>query len=160
MASPTTVARVAPTGKKVKEGQGASIAFSRRPGINFWEVTIKPPGQDGGEAVEQTSQLNTTYQQFAARVLSKSTECTVNASYDPDAVNEIKNYLLNATSGSFTIHFPDGSTLDVWGYLQKYEFEDFKMGEQPRITLTIMPTNTDPSTGAEAGPVLTSVSGT
>jgi hypothetical protein len=159
MAAPATTARGTPAGIKLKEGQGNSIAFSRRPTVSFWEVTIKPSGIDGGDGVEQTTQLNVAWHTMAPRILKTLTPCTVNAAYDPNVYNDILTYLVNQ-EGSVTIRFTDGSTLDFFGYLQKFEPEDLKEGEQPRASITIVPTNFDPANRVEAAPVLTSVSGT
>jgi hypothetical protein len=161
MAAPPTTARGTPAGIKLKEGQGNSVAFSRRPTVSFWEVTFKPPGIDGGDPVEQTTQLNVAWHTMAPRVLKKLTECTGSAAYDPNVYNDILTYLINQ-EGGVTVHWYDGSTLDFWGYLAKFEPEELREGEQPRASFTIVPTNVDPSTSGrpEAAPVLTSVAGT
>lgn len=159
MAAPATTVRGTPAGIKLKEGQGITIAFSRRATVSFWEVTIKPPGIDGGDAVEQTTQLNTTWHTTAPRVLKTLTEATVNAAYDPNVYNDILTYLINQ-EGSVTVKFEDGSTLDFYGYLRTFEPEEHKEGEQPRASIAITPTNFDNVNKVEAAPVLTSVTGT
>ena len=159
MAAPATTVRGTPAGRKLKEGQNNSVAFSRRPTVSFWEVTFKPPGIDGGDAVEQTTQLNTAWHTMAPRVLKTLTECTGSAAYDPNVYNDILTYLINQ-EGSVTIRWYDGSTLDFYGYLKAFEPDDLSEGEQPRATFTIVPTNYDSVNNVEQGPVLTSVSGT
>lgn len=159
MAAPATTARNTPSGIKLKEGQGAQLMFARRPTIGLWPVTIKPPGIDGGDAVEQTTQLNTGYETKAARILKTLTDSTMTCAYDPKTYSDIVEYLINA-EGACTLHFPDGSTLDWYGYLQKFEPEELQKGEQPRAQVTIVATNFDPVNKTEAAPVLTEVAGT
>ncbi len=80
------------------------------------------------------------------------------AAYDPVVYTDILA-LINAPGG-VTVHFPDGSTLDFYGYIKKFEPAALKEGEQPEATVTIVPTNYDPANHVEASPVLTSVTGT
>lgn len=158
MAAPATTARVAPTGIKLDDGFSSVIAFARDPNINFWEKTVQPPGIDGGDAVETTTMHNTLWRTFNARSLQTLTEHSVSAAYDPILWTQIQT-LINHND-SITVHFPDGSTLDFFGYLRTFEPADMEEGTQPEASITIQPTNYDPVNHVEAAPVLTEVSGT
>lgn len=158
MAAPTTSARIAPTGIKLDDGFSTTISFARKTNINLWEKTVKPPGLDGGEKIEQTTMLNIAYRTFTARALKTVTDCTFNAQYDPGVYTDILA-LINL-EGSVTIHFPDGSTYDFYGYLGKFEPAELQEGSPPMAACTIFPTNYDPTNKVEAAPVLTSVTGT
>ncbi len=157
MAPPTT-ARQTPSGIKMDDGFSTKIAFAADPDISFWEKTVQPPGIDGGDAVETSTMHNEEWRTMSPRQLKTLTDSSVTAAYDPNLYNSILN-LINVET-AVTVHFPDGSTLDFYGYLQKFEPSDNSEGEQPEATITIVPTNQVPSTGAEASPVLTSVAGT
>lgn len=158
MGTPSTTARTTPPGIVLEDGFSATIAFERDPDVNFWEKTVSPPGIDGGDAIATTTMHNTLWRTMAARSLQTLTEMTTKVAYDPVVYSEI--LALVNQPGSITVHFPDGSTLDFFGYLRLFEPDDLTEGEQPEATVTITPTNTDPSDSTEAAPVLTEVSGT
>lgn len=159
MAAPANTARTTPAGRKLDEGFPTKIAFSRLPGASFWEKTVQPPGVDGGEPVDITTMHNVAWRTRNPRVLVDLMPHTVKAAYDPNWYNQIVNTLINA-KGSVTVRFPDGSTLDYFGYLQKIEPDQIEEGKQPEATLTIVPTNWDYVNNVESPPVLTSVAGT
>lgn len=155
---PTTTPRVTPTGIKIDDGHSTKIAFSRNPDINFWEKTVTPPGIDGGDAIDTTTMHNVTWRTFSPRKLKTLTEMKTEVQYDPIAYDELRD-LINVED-SITVTFPDGSTLSFFGYLKSFEPGELSEGEPPMATITIQPTNQDPTTGAEAAPVLVSVAGT
>lgn len=159
MAAPATTVRGTPAGRKLDEGFSTKIAFSRLATVSFWEKTVQPPGVDGGEPVETTTMHNLVWHTQNPRVLLTLTPHTTKVAYDPNVYNQIVNTLVNA-KGSVTVRYPDGSTLDYFGYLQKFEPDQIEEGKQPEATITIVPTNFDPVNNVEAAPVLTSVAGT
>lgn len=158
MGTPTTTARVDPTGIRLKNGYQTLIAFERNSSINFWEVTIQPPSMDGGDAVDITTMHNDIYTTMTSGTLITLGEFNCTGAYDPSLYTDILD-LLNQ-EGSVTIHFPDGSTLDFFGYLKSFEPDELSRDEMPSASFTVVPTNTDPSDCTEAAPVLTSVTGT
>ena len=159
MAAPATTVRGTPTGRKLDEGFSTKIAFSRLPTVSFWEKTVQPPGADGGEPVETTTMHNLAWRTMNPRVLVTLSPHTTKVAYDPNVYNQIVNTLINA-KGAVTVKFSDGSTLDYFGYLQKFEPDQIEEGKQPEATITIVPTNFDYANNVESSPVLTSVAGT
>lgn len=159
MAAPTTTARATPAGIKMDDGFSTVIAFSRDVDVSFWEKTVTPPGIDGGDAIETTTMHNDIWRTMAPRRLKTLTDASITVAYDPAVFTQILDNLINQ-EGSITIHFPDGSTLDFYGYLKTFEPGENTEGEQPEATITIVPTNQDPTTGSEEPPILTSVAGT
>lgn len=160
MTAPVTTTRQTPGGIKLKDGYSTKIAFENDPDVEFWEKTVQPPGLDGGDEIPQTTMHNTTVRTFAPRSLYTLTNTTTTVAYDPNSINSIKNNLLNQ-EGSITVHFPDGSTLDFYGYLKSFTPSDHTEGEQPEAEIVIVATNTDPDNNfTEEVPVLTEVSGT
>ena len=126
--------------------------------ISLWEVEVTPPGIDGGEPVNTTTMHNITYETFSPQTLATMTAMTFTAAYDPDCYDEIIAILND--EGSVTVEFPDGSDLDFYGYLQKFEPQNATRGNMPLATVTIQPTNYDYSNNLEVGPVMTEVVGT
>jgi hypothetical protein len=157
MAAPTTTTRQTPSGIRLKDGYSTKIAFKRDPDVSLWEVSVKPPGIDGGDAIETTTMHNADWRTMAARQLQTLTDATTTAAYDPNIYTNVLQ-LININD-EITVHFPDGSTLAFWGFLRSFEPGDNAEGTMPTATVTITPTNMDNS-GAEQAPVLTSVSGT
>lgn len=159
MAAPATTARTEPTGIKLENGYKTTIAFSNDPDVNFWEKTVQPPGWDGGDAIDTTTMHNDNLRTMAARALATLTESSLTVAYDPVVYNNIYDNLLN-NNGSITVHFPDGSTLDFYGYLRTFEPQEMEEGAQPEANITIQPTNLDPANNVEEAPVMTEVAGT
>jgi len=158
MAAPANTVRGTPAGIKLKDGFPTTIAFAANSTVSFWEKEVTPPGLDGGEKVPQSTMLNTALRTFASRGLYELSDVSVKAAYDPNVYNQIIS-LIN-TEGSITIKWKDGSTIDFFGYLQKFTPDNVVDGTQPEASITIVCTNWDPVNKVEAAPVLTSVSGT
>lgn len=160
MASPSTTARQTPVGIAYSDPYPTTIALSVDPDISFFEKSVTPPSIDGGDPVNTTTMHNTLWKTRRARTLIDLTEFTLVASYDERAFSQIWA-IVNNDNGSVTIHFPDGATLDFWGYLRVFApSENAEGGDQPSATITITPTNYDVANQVEAGPVLTEVAGT
>lgn len=158
MAAPSTTTRVAPNGVKLDDGFSTTIAFALDPDIAFFEKSVQPPGIDGGDAIETTTMHNTAWRTMSSRQLKTLTEISTTVAYDPAVYTQILS-LINQ-EGSITIEFPDGSTLDFYGYLKSFEPSELQEGEQPEASISIVPTNWDPVNCVEAAPVLTSATGT
>jgi len=159
MAAPATTTRATPSGRYLPDGFSTKIAFSRDSDFSIWETSVPAPGLDGGDAIDTTSMHNTTFRTMRSRKLYTLSELSVTGFFDPNFYNDAINNLLNQ-EGSVTISFPDGSTLDFFGYLRSMEVNDLVEGEVPSCTITIQPTNFDVANNVEANPVLTEVAGT
>lgn len=158
MAAPATTARSAPVGRYLQDGHSTKIAFAADPDISLWEITVKPPGIDSGDAIDITTMHNTTWRTMASRALKTLTESTLTFAIDPDVYNQANAII--GVEGAMTAHYPDGSTLDFYGFLKNIDPAEHKEGEMPVYSGTITPTNYDPVNRVEAAPVLTSVAGT
>lgn len=155
---PPTTARSNPAGIRLHDGYKCVIAFERDPDVSLWEMEVTPPGIDGGDAINTTTMHNTTYTTKAPQSLVDVTDGATKYAYDPSVYTQLLA-LINQPGG-ITYHFPDGSTYDVYGYLKDFKKDPLVRGQMPTGTGTIIHTNTNPSTGAEEAPVLTSVAGT
>ena len=158
MAAPVATLRQDPTGIKLDDGYRTLVTFATDPDICFWEKEVTPPGLDGGDAVETFTMHNDRWRTMAPRALITMTEFELTCAYDP-AIYTAALALVNVKT-TVTVQFPDGSTLAFYGYLRTFEPDALSEGEQPEATITVQPTNADPQTGAEEGPVLVSVAGT
>lgn len=158
MAAPADTTRVTPVGIMLEDGFSSKIAFERDPNISLWEKSMKPPGADGGDSIEQTTMHNLVYRTMASRALITLTESTGKCAYDPQVYDQI--IALINREGAITQHFSDGSKLSYFGFLKSFEPDELQEGTQPEASFTITPTNRDPITKVEQGPVVTSVAGT
>jgi hypothetical protein len=158
MASPVITNRVTPTGYKMPDGYRSLITWAKKPNIQFWEREVKPPGIDGKEAIDTTTMHNITWRTYAARHLKTLTESSFMAALDPDVMNDIWSLVNN--EDSVTMTYPSNDQMAFFGFLQKVDFENFKEGEFPGITVTLTPTNWDPVGFVEAAPVFQSAAGT
>jgi hypothetical protein len=158
-AAPSPTVRQSPGGRKLKDGYSAKITLSRDPDISFWEKTVKPPGVDGGDSIDETTMHNEDWRTAAPRALKTLTEMTTSAAYDPNIYSQIVEQI--NIEQTITVRFADGSTLAFYGFVRTFEPDDLEEGTQPTATITITPTNSDASNSdVEAGPALASVSGT
>jgi hypothetical protein len=157
MAAPVAVARQTPAGIMLREGFHSKITFTRFPAVSFWEKTVDPPGYEGGEPIDQTTQFNAAFRTRWPRTLIDVTPISIpDAAYDPNVYNQM--ILMINVNDTVTIAFQDGSTIAFYGYLRSFNPNPTREGEQPTCSITIVPTNVD-SSFAEQAPVVVSVAG-
>lgn len=150
MPAPTPTARTTPTGSRLDDGYQTLITFATEPAVKLWEKTVTPPGIDGGDPIDTTTQHNEEWKTQDAPGLKMMTGSSFTAAYDPAVFDDIVA-LINVHT-TITITFPDGSTLAFFGWLRSFEPDGMSEGEQPEATVNIEAANQD-ATGAEQAPV-------
>ena len=150
--------RPTPDGIPLGDGYSTKITIADDTDISFWEKAVTPPGLDGGDEIDLTTMHNTSYRTFGSRALATMTEMSCTALYDPDVYDEILAIINVETT--ITVFFPDGSTLAFYGFLKRFEPGELVEGTPPECTITIQPTNQDPTSRAEESAVMTEASGT
>lgn len=158
MAAPTPATRSTPSGRPLGDGHQTLVAFTSDQNIEFWEQEVTPPGLDAGDALVITTMHNTRWRTKHAPALVDMTDMTIMVAYDPVLYTAILALL--GVNTTVTVHFPDHSSLAFYGYLKSFEPDALKENEQPKATITVVPTNADPTTCAEEGPVYTDGPGT
>lgn len=159
MAAPTVTALGVPAANKLRDGFSTRVTFSVDPTIEMYIKSVQPPAVDGGDMIDSTNMHNTTWRTGSPRSLATLTQATAKVAWNPISYQSVINSVLNKT-GSVTYRFPDGSTLAVWAYLQKFEPSELTEGTEPEATITINHTNWDPNNHVEAGPAFTAGGGT
>lgn len=153
MVAPVATVRTTPTAKKMDDGFKSLIAIASNPAIEFWEETVTPPGLDGGDAIDTMTMHSTRWRTKAPRKLITMGDVKATVEWNPSLYTSILA-LINKKD-TFTILFPDGSTLAFYAFLRLFEPGDLSEGNKPTATITLTPTNADPITGAEEAPVYT-----
>jgi hypothetical protein len=152
MPAPTpAVTPHAPAGIKMEEGHPTIVTISANTTVSFWEVSVKPPGIDGGDAIDTSTMQNLAWRTFAARVLKTLTEASVTAQYNVAGIQQI--LAITNQPATVTIHFPGGAKMAFYGYLRTWDPADINEGDPPTSTIAIQPTNRDPVDGSEQAPV-------
>lgn len=147
-----------PTGYMLEHGFRALITFEINPSISLWEKTLKPPGLDGGDAIDVTTMHNTLWRTSAPRKLITATDITGTAAYAPEVLEQVKTILNVPTMISFL--FSDGDYWDMPGFLRIFDPQEISEGAQPEASFTITPTNRHPVTKEELGPTWSGTTGT
>lgn len=158
MAAPTASTRLDPTGIKMEDGYRTLVTFATDRDVRLWERSITPPGLEGGEPIDTTTMHNDVWRSMAPRHLKSMTEFQMECGYDPKCYDELRD-LINVET-TVTVLFPDTSTLAFYGFLRNFQPNALEEGSFPTATVTVVPTNADPTTGAEEAPVLTSAEST
>jgi hypothetical protein len=136
----------------LNDGYQTLIDFADFPSVNFKEKEVTPPGVIGGGPNDTTTMRNETWRTQQPKFLKSLGESGCVVAYDPqfleDAVDMVNvNQLI-------TITFPDGSTYAFWGWLDEFQPNAHKEGEQPTANVKILPSNQD-ADGNETAPVFT-----
>jgi hypothetical protein len=147
MVAPVATARVTPTAKKPADGFKALITIALDPDIEFWETSITPPGYDGGDPVDTTTQHNNTVRTKAPRDLIDMTDMTSVGLFNPTIYTSIRAVINKPTTITIL------STLAFYGFVRVFAPGDLTEGGRMEGTLTFTITNQDPATGAEELPV-------
>lgn len=158
MASPPVTARTIPSGYKLPEGFKATIAFSKKPALNIWEVETAPSGMEVQE-INTTTQHNIRYVSKYPSYLVANDDITGTAGYDPDVMDDLVS-LLGDPTGSFTIHMPDNTSHSYWGFAKSFKFQPLRVAQFPLLSYTLCVTNYDPVNKVEAGVLTTQAAGT
>lgn len=154
----STTSRSTPVGTKLNDGFSTKIAFAADADVSFWEKTVTPPGIDGGDPIDITNMFNSAVRTKAARSLYDVTDASLSVQYDPVVYDQIIA-LINVNT-SITVHFPNGDTLDFFGYLRSFTPQENQEGEEPLADIVIVSTNVDSSDGTETAPNYKTSTGT
>ena len=118
------------------------------------EKEITPPGIAGGGANDASTMRNATWRTMSPKSLRTLTPVTIVVAYDPALYDEMVA-MINVNQ-LIRIEFPDGATLDFWGWLDEFTPGASVEGSQPTATLTIIPSNQDADNdNAEIAPAYT-----
>jgi hypothetical protein len=150
MGAPTPTARIKPAGTYLYDGFATKITFATNPSVRLWEISITPPGFDGGKPIDTTTMFNIALRTMALRQLKEMTEAKFEVAYHPGSLSDIIALINVATV--VTLTFPNGKTWCFYGGLTKFEPGQLEEGALPKAACTFTPTTQD-TAGAEQLPV-------
>lgn len=157
MTAPTPTARQTPPGRKFGSGYPILITFSLDPDIDIWETKVKPFGLQGDDPNDTTNMHNVQWRTKSPKTLMSGTDVTVNCQVAAGTIVQMEA-MINVPQ-TITEHYPNGATLCYYGFVKSYEPGEFSEAV-PEGTVTIIPTNQDPVTCNEEGPLYTPGTGT
>lgn len=137
---------------RIDDGFATLITLANVPSIAFYEKEVTPPGVQGGGENDTTTMRNTAWRTKAPKKLKTLSECSAVVSYDPAVYDDVVAQC--QVNQLITITFPDGATLDFWGWLDEFTPNSHKDGEQPTANAKFIPSNQNDS-GVETAPVFT-----
>jgi hypothetical protein len=152
---PTLTACGTQTGNFLKEGFPTTLAFSLKPNVGLWPVSITPPGLDASP-ISLTHMGLTKYEISTLSQLIKVGQVKMTCLYDPAAQPDLVSLVGKSGLGSVTMYFAGGAgTLTFYGGIAKLDFKELKEKTRGECDVTIEVTNCD-AAGLEAGPVYAS----
>jgi hypothetical protein len=135
---------------RIDEGFRIIIAIAGVTTPLYWETEVTPPGWSGGDLIPTSNQRNSTHHTASPQTLIKSDDITVTVQAAVGAFAQLR--AITNVNKEMTLTFPNGYTQIVWISLRDVKPSVYKIGEQPKFTLTFGVTNTNAS-GVETPPV-------
>lgn len=134
---------------RLDDGFATIITLANLPTVKFYEKEVTPPGYTAGGPIETTTMRNLAYRTSAPRKLKSLTQVTVTVAYATEALTQIWAQI--AVNQLITITFPDGSTIEFWGWVESFTPGAHKEGDQPTASMVIHPGMRD-ADGNEVAP--------
>ena len=122
----------------------------------MWEKTVTPPGIQAGGETDTTTMRNLTWRTRSPKKLKTLSNMSGSCAYDTkvfDATDGMLKYI--GVNQRIRATFPDGSTVEFWGWLDEFTPDSVSEGEQPTASFTIIASNhngTTKVTGTETPP--------
>lgn len=132
-----------PTGTMLTNGYASFYVIGTFQTIGFFEKEVTPFGLEGGDKIDVTTMYNHYVKTFAAQALYEASDAEMTVAYDPGVLDSLSGAGSGAINSNqtITIHFPDTSTWDTFGYIQNFSPSAMTNGEQPEATVSMVFTN-------------------
>jgi hypothetical protein len=134
---------------RLDDGFSTIITFANIPTIKIFEKEVTPPGITSGGPIDTTTMRNTAWRTMSPRQLKSLTGVSATVAFATDAIDAIMAQI--AVNQLVTVTFPDGSSIEFYGWLEEFTPGSFKEGEQPTAALKVQPSNRD-NNGVETEP--------
>ncbi len=158
MAAPTPGTRIQPTGAKVDQGYRIVVCNSLDTDVSLWEIEVTPSSDDGGDAINTSTQWNDRRHTKRPRRLIDGQGGKMKCQLASGTMNQLRA-LINREA-TITEIWPDDSTYCYYGYFKSAKFDAFKEGEKPTVEVEIVETDWDYTNSLEVAPVFAQGTGT
>lgn len=142
--------------KVLEDGFSTIITLANLPSVKMFEKDVTPPGFSGGGPIDLTTMRNTAWRTSAARSLKTLSPVSSTVAYATEAIDQIKGEV--QVNQQITIQYPDGSSIQFYGWVEEFTPAAHTEGEQPTASLTVQPSNRD-AAGVETGPTYSAPAG-
>lgn len=136
---------------RMDDGYQTLITIENLPSVKIYEKEVTPAGLSGGGPIDTTTMRNSAYRTAAPKSLISLTPMNLTVAYASDAYEDIMAQI--NVNQEIVLTWPDGATLTFYGYIDAFTPGNNVEGEQPTAAMTLVPTLTNPTTGAETAPV-------
>jgi hypothetical protein len=136
---------------RLDDGFSTIITLENLPTVKLYEKEVTPPGITSGGPIETTTMRTTVWRTNAPRQLKSLSPVSATVAFATEVVPQMVAQV--GVNQLITVTFPDGSTIEFYGWIEEFTPAAFTEGEQPTATLTVQPSLTDPDTGDTVAPV-------
>jgi len=133
------------------DGFSTIITLENLPTAKLYEKEVTPPGITSGGPIETTTMRTVTWRTNAPRQLKSLSPVSATVAFAADVIPQMIAQV--GINQLITVTFPDGSTIQFYGWVEEFTPAAFTEGEQPTATLTVQPSLVHPTTGATTDPV-------
>lgn len=127
--------------KILNDGHSTILTFDNISNVNFLEKEVTPPGADGGGENDITTMRNVRWRTRQSKKLLTLTSLSITVAYDPAIMDDVVDQF--QVNQLVTVTYPDGSTLDFFGWIDSFVPGTNVEGEQPTAELVVIPSNQD-----------------
>lgn len=142
---------MADTEELFEDGYQTLIEFEENTDISLAEIEVTPPGVDAGGGIDTTTMRNEEWRTMAAKHLKSLTSSSFTAAYKTISYTQIITMI--GVNQVITLTFPDGGSIEFWGFLNTFTPGAHVEGERPTAECEIIPTLKDDD-GVEVEPVI------
>lgn len=110
------------------------------PDFEFWEVSVTPPGIEGGAEINTTTMRNNAIHTKSPQSLYDLSEMSIKVAWNPEDDVDLVTSIINANT-VIRIDWPDTDFMEFWGYVKEFKKDEMKIGERPMGDVKIVATN-------------------
>lgn len=117
----------------IYDGQSTTFSFGTTVALRFREKRVTPPDYKGGGPLDGTDMRNVNMRTKASKKLITAGQMKTSGYYDPFLYSQfVSNIQVNQT---INLLFPDFSLVVFYGWLEEFNPEEHREGENPMAEL-------------------------
>lgn len=142
-----------PLADRIDEGLGAEVTLSDFPSLEFFPITITPPGYEASP-IDTTTLNNTTWQTMVFSKIKRMTPMTMQVRYTRTIFKASDGQAMVGRNNLIRFTLPDGvSYIEAYGGVMNFN-PDSLTTESATASITIMWTLEHPTTKVETPPTI------